>query len=180
MYGIKSFGEDQDKGDDGKDGQGEEELDIEASIQQELASFQDKKNQKPTTRQAFTFVKIDLECVFFVKTMEPVDPREFVRKVCLDARSCSSPGDRKLRYINRLTPVVDTDRAVDGNIVKVARSVMKPYFRLKAEEKEGDEGEKAEKAEKAETEKDGEEENAGPYTTVSKSLEDSPSAKRHG
>lgn len=168
MYGIKAPGEPGDKeAKDHDDEDDDEPGDIEASINKELESFKNKP--KPATREVFTIVKADLECLFFVKTMEPVDPTELVRRILQDARNCSGPGERKLRYINRLTPIVDTDRSTESGILKVARSVMAPHFLLKPEdasavaEKEGE----ADRA-KAEDKEDKEpKENDDSHPTVS-------------
>lgn len=129
MYGIKPPSEA--VGSAEGEGHGEEaaeDLDIEASIEKELEAM--KQTQKKKDREAFTFVKPDMECVLFIKTTAPVDPVAFVRQVCLDARACGSPAERKLKYVNRLTPVSDTDRATEGGILKVARAVMEGTFKL--------------------------------------------------
>ncbi|KOS17630.1 Uncharacterized protein ESCO_002586 [Escovopsis weberi] len=68
-----------------------------------------------------------------MKTMKPVDPVRLVREICQDAKECPSPLQRKCRYINRLTPVVDTDKATDNGIKKVAHRVLEPFFNLRAE-----------------------------------------------
>jgi hypothetical protein len=166
MYGIKAPSEPGDEakgdGDDDDDDDDDEPGDIEASINKELESFKNKP--KSTTRQVFTIVKADLECLFFVKTMEPVDPTELVRRICQDARSCSSPGERKLRYINRLTPIVDTDRSTEAGILKVARSVMAPHFLLKSVDESADSADSAIFAEKEDRE---EKENDSSHPTVS-------------
>lgn len=95
------------------------------------------KPKKPESRQVFSIVGVNIECVFFVKTMRPVEPKELVSKICQDARECAGPMERKLKYINRLTPVTNTEKATENGILKVARSVMAPHFRLRAESTEG-------------------------------------------
>lgn len=72
-----------------------------------------------------------------MKTMEPVQPGEFVLKICRDARDCPDPRQRKVKYINRLTPVFNTDKATEKGIVRVARSVLAPFFTLTPEEDDG-------------------------------------------
>lgn len=173
MYGIKPPGEDEGGAEAGAEGQGgEAEEDIEASIQRELEAM---KQPPKKQREAFTFVRTDLECVFFVKTMAPVDPVAVVRQVCLDARACGSPGERKLKYINRLTPVSDTDRATEGGVLKVARAIMNGTFKLKeVNDENNDEKEKSDEKEKNEEkgEEKGKPENneeAGHRRTVSRS-----------
>lgn len=122
MYGIKSpEDEEEDKDDD------EGSLDIADSIKKELEGLRSKKD-KP--RGAFSIVRTEIECIFFVKTMKPVKPKELVLKICQDAKQCTTPVQRKLKYINRLTPVSDTDKASENGILRVARTVLAPHFGL--------------------------------------------------
>lgn len=116
-----------------EDGEGDEdgEQDIEASIKAELEGI--KASQKPKTRQVFTPVMTGLECVLFMKTMEPIEPDTLVRHISQDAKACPDPRERKTKYINRLTPVFDTDKATDKGIERVARTVLAPWFTLKSE-----------------------------------------------
>jgi tRNA acetyltransferase TAN1 len=125
---------------------GDEEEDIEASIQKELEAM--KESRKPKERRVFSPVAVAIECVFFMKTMKPVDPYQLVLQICRDAQECPSPRDRKCKYINRLTPVMDTDKATEKGIQRVARKVLPSFFNLNEEEKEGeDEDEEKAKAE---------------------------------
>lgn len=122
---------------------GDEEEDIEASIQKELDAM--KESRKPKERRVFSPVAVGIECVFFMKTMKPVNPYQLVLRICRDAQECPSPRDRKCKYINRLTPVMDTDKATEKGIQRVARQVLPSFFSLNEEEKEGEEGEEEEK-----------------------------------
>lgn len=82
-----------------------------------------------------------LECLFFMKTIKPVDPEALARKICEDARDCPDPMQRKTKYINRLTPVIDTNKATESGIERVARTVLAPWFNLKSEGAvDGDQG----------------------------------------
>jgi tRNA acetyltransferase TAN1 len=169
MYGIKPPGNADGKKDDGEEE--EEELDIEASIEKELEAL--KQPPKKKERGVFSFVKADLECVFFVKTLAPVDPVAFVRQVCLDARACSAPTDRKLKYINRLTPVSNTDRATESGILKVVRAVAGKEFKLKEEKDKTATGEeeKDKDEEKEGAKEEAKDQEAGPHHTVSDSMD---------
>ncbi|KAF4985388.1 hypothetical protein FDECE_16586 [Fusarium decemcellulare] len=129
-YGESLFGVKPPGGEDEGAEKDEEHQDIEASIQQELA---DMAPQKPKTKQVFTPISTALECVFFMKVLKPVDPLQLVVKVCQDAQDCPDPRQRKVKYINRITPVVDTDKATDKGIERVARTVLAPFFELKSE-----------------------------------------------
>lgn len=136
MFGVKApkqEGEDDDEEDENQD--------IEASIQKELANMAPK--QGPKTRQVFTPIGTGLECIFFLKTMEPIEPLKLITKICQDAKDCPDPRLRRCKYINRLTPIADTDRATENGIERVARSVMAPHFTLKSESGEEDTADKA-------------------------------------
>lgn len=111
---------------DGVDEDGET-ADIEASIEKELSGM---KPTKPTVRKVFTIIPADVECLLFIKTTEPVEPREFVRQICQDARDCTDIMRRKTKYVNRLTPVSNIDKASENGIVKVTKAVLEPYFKL--------------------------------------------------
>ncbi|KAK1251415.1 hypothetical protein MKX07_006894 [Trichoderma sp. CBMAI-0711] len=133
------------------DGAGEE--DIEASIEKELERM--KAPPKPQPRGVFSPVSVTIECVFFMKTMRPVDPCQLVREMCLDAQKCGSPMERKCKYINRLTPVMDTEKASEKGVRRVARKVLKSVFALneEKEEEEVDETEDGEGEKKEDEEK---------------------------
>ncbi|KAL4729601.1 hypothetical protein ACLX1H_004021 [Fusarium chlamydosporum] len=128
-YGESLFGvappKEDGEGDDDEDGG-----DIEASIEKELASL---TQPKPKTKQTFTAIGTGLDCVFFMKTVKPIEPLKLVTKICQDAKDCPDPMQRKTKYINRLTPVFDTDKATDKGIERVARTVMGSHFELKKE-----------------------------------------------
>jgi tRNA acetyltransferase TAN1 len=131
---------------DGEDEDGDSG-DIEASIEKELASLQ---QPKPKTKQTFTPIGTGLDCVFFMKTVKPVEPLTFVAKVSQDAKDCPDPMQRKTKYINRLTPIFDTDKATDKGIERVARTVMGPHFDLKSESGEDAAAEEAPSKEEGE------------------------------
>lgn len=127
MYDMKQPGSE----DTPLDNETADERDIEASIQDELSSLKEKSKLKP--REPFRAVMTGLECLFFMKLSKPIDPASMVRRMCEDARDCPEPRQRKCRYINRLTPVTDIDRATEKGIVRVGRKVLAPFFALKGE-----------------------------------------------
>ncbi|KAJ3499782.1 hypothetical protein NLG97_g44 [Lecanicillium saksenae] len=125
MYGIPKPSDEDEKKGEGDD----EDLDIEASIEKELAAM--KAPRKPVANKGvFRPINAGIECVFFMKTLKPVEPDALVRKMCEDARNCPDPRERKCKYINRLTPVFNTEKATEKGIERVARQVLKPYFEL--------------------------------------------------
>ena len=163
MYGIKNI-HDAEKGED--DGN-EDEDDIEAAIQKELEAL--NSNRKGTDGgHNFTPLKMNVDCLLFVKTKAPIEPTAFVRRICEDAKSSAESGQMKCRYVNRLTPVTVTGKATEQGLADVAREALEPFFDLSGKRKpavegEGDNGKdpragetteaKAEEDEKPETEK---------------------------
>ncbi|KAH7154833.1 hypothetical protein B0J13DRAFT_618331 [Dactylonectria estremocensis] len=126
LFGVKAPVDPADEVNEGEDA----DQDIEASIQQELESF---KEPQPKTKQVFTAISTGLECVFFMKTTHPIDSIKLIQKMCQDAKDCPDPRERKTKYVNRLTPVQDTDKASENGIERVARSVLAQWFELKSE-----------------------------------------------
>ncbi|KAI6779662.1 tRNA acetyltransferase-like protein [Emericellopsis cladophorae] len=120
MYGIKRQSEPDEEDEDAHQ-------DIEASIEQELS---DLKPGKPKTGQTFVVVHADVECLMFVRMAQPIDPVEFVRKICQDARDCKDVMSRKTKYVNRLTPITDMAKATEKGLVQLATTVMAPHFVL--------------------------------------------------
>ncbi|KAG5951642.1 hypothetical protein E4U58_001108 [Claviceps cyperi] len=125
MYGIERTGDETERV------HREENEDIEAAIEAELSSM--KSHDKVKTRKIFTPVSVGVECLFFMKTLEPIEPGDLVRKMCEDAQACIDPRDRKCKYINRLTPVFDTEKATENGINRVAHTVLSSWFHLKGE-----------------------------------------------
>ncbi|ROT42709.1 hypothetical protein SODALDRAFT_326861 [Sodiomyces alkalinus F11] len=111
--------------------QSQDEEDIEASIEKELEGF--KAGGPKRSNGLFKAIRADIDCVFFMKTREPVDPVSFCRKICEDAKCCSNLRERKTRYINRLTPVSILDKASENGVERVARKALAPWFDLQEE-----------------------------------------------
>ncbi|PQE14537.1 THUMP domain-containing protein [Rutstroemia sp. NJR-2017a BBW] len=103
--------------------------DIEASIQAEVAASKDEK--------LFPAVYIDIQCVLFFKTPPPIDPVDFVRRICEAASSDS--GVRKLRFVNRLTPMTLMGKATEKGIEEVGNAVLGAHFRLAGQAVDSDE-----------------------------------------
>jgi tRNA acetyltransferase TAN1 len=102
--------------------------DIESSITNELESIrQNNTNKRP---QFFTPIKLNVDCLIFVKTRDPIDPVGFVHRICQDAKLCGDPRKMKSRYVNRLTPVSLIGEASEHGVVEVAKRVLAPYFDL--------------------------------------------------
>lgn len=140
----------------------DDEDDIEAALEKEIAAL--KPEPKPTVapgappattdNNQLTPLKMNVDCLLFVKTVSPINPVAFVRRICEDARQSGNPGAgegenlgmMRCRYVNRLTPVSVMGKASENGLVEVAREVLKAWFRLKGED-HGEEGEAGVKAE---------------------------------
>lgn len=124
MYGLAPPGEDIESGD--------EDEDIESSIKKELVGMS-SVNRKDSKRN-FKAIRAGIECVFFMKTRDPVEPVELCRRICRDAGACPDLKERKTKYINRLTPVSALDKASENGVVRTARKALAPWFSLTASE----------------------------------------------
>lgn len=136
MYGIKNI-HDAEKGEDDDN---EDNDDIEAAIQKELAAL--NSNRKGTDGgHNFTPLKMNVDCLLFVKTKAPIEPTAFVRRICEDAKLSAESGQMKCRYVNRLTPVTVTGKATEQGLADVAREALEPFFDLGGKRKPAVEGE---------------------------------------
>jgi tRNA acetyltransferase TAN1 len=92
------------------------------------------KEKKQTA--LFSPVRLDLQCVLFFKTRHPIDPVDFVHRICTEV--VSNPTTRRMRYVNRLTPVSLIGKATEKGIEEVTRSVLSGHFNLSAIKTEGE------------------------------------------
>ncbi|CCF45262.1 THUMP domain-containing protein [Colletotrichum higginsianum] len=120
LYGVVPPGEEIESDDDDED--------IEASIKKELEGITADNNSR--SKRSFKAVKAGIECVFFMKTRDPVDPVELCRRICQDASLCTDLKERKTKYINRLTPVTFVDKASENGVARVARKALAAHFEL--------------------------------------------------
>lgn len=117
------------EGDGGEEGE-EGEEDIEASIKKELEGYKAPKSDAAREKWAFSIVPVVMDCVLFVKTRAPVQPVEFCRRICEDAKACTNLMERKTRYVNRLTPVTAMNKASEKGIDRAAREALAHWFTL--------------------------------------------------
>jgi hypothetical protein len=73
-------------------------------------------------------VYLDLQCVLFFKTTRPIVPVDFVQWICEDAKD--SPVKRKMRFVNRLTPMALMGKATEKGLEEVGRVVVGEHFQL--------------------------------------------------
>lgn len=137
MYGIKSVH-------DAEAEDGEEAEDIEAAIQKEVEALNSKQKGTGGAANSLTPIKMNVDCLLFVKTQPPIDPVAFVRRICEDAKSCKDSGQMRCRYLNRLTPVMVSGKATEQGLIEVAKEALTPFFDLSGKRPgPGDQGETA-------------------------------------
>lgn len=96
----------------------------------------DKKQDKST--KLFTPMHVDLTCVLFFKTQPTIDPVDLVHRICKEAGS--NPKIRRMRYVNRLTPMTMIGKATEKGLEEVSKSVLSKYFNLNVQKDEGEVG----------------------------------------
>ncbi|KAL0259955.1 hypothetical protein SLS55_005698 [Diplodia seriata] len=115
----------------GVDASTQEDADVEAEIAKELEDI-----RKPAKEPPFRHIRVDTDCIMFFKTKAPIEPVEFVRRMCEDAMASS---ERKTgRFIKRLTPMTLMGKAHQKGLEEVAAQVLAPHFHA-----EGSAGKKA-------------------------------------
>lgn len=95
--------------------------DIERLIRKEITHQQNQP-------KLFRTVKLDIPCVLFIKTRPPINPVHFVHRICQEV--VSTPGIRKMRYVNRLTPMTLMGKATEKGLDEVAKTVLDEHFHL--------------------------------------------------
>ncbi|RYP69788.1 hypothetical protein DL771_005897 [Monosporascus sp. 5C6A] len=120
LYGIKPPADD-------PASDGEEDGDIESSIRKEIDGM--KSSDKPRDL-TFEPVRVNVDCVFFMRTKQPVDPTKLVEAICKDAKNCTDRKQRRSRFVNRLTPVSIIGKATASGVEEVAKVVLAKHFQL--------------------------------------------------
>lgn len=114
----------------------EVELSIEDEIKKELEELKDKDSHKKNKKKSGTtiaetkkaklqFIELGTECVVFCKTRKPIDPVDFVTRICEDFASSSV---KTTRFTQKLTPITMSSSASEEELVKLAKQVLKPHF----------------------------------------------------
>lgn len=122
FYGLASGPDEQ------EDEEDESIDDIESSIQKEVASMGNKKNYT----KLIAPVRLELQCVLFFKIRPPIDPVDFVHRICMEI--VSTPNIRRMRYINRLTPMSLMGKATEKGLEEVGRVVLGQHFNLREDQ----------------------------------------------
>ncbi|KAI8627565.1 hypothetical protein F5Y19DRAFT_171524 [Xylariaceae sp. FL1651] len=105
----------------------QETEDIEASIEKELAVI---RSAKKANDAPFDLIKMNVDCVLFVRTRPPVDPLRLVREICKDAAASTDKSQWRSRFINKLTPITFTVKATEKGLEELARKVLPDQFQL--------------------------------------------------
>ncbi|KAI1295045.1 hypothetical protein F5Y03DRAFT_372357 [Xylaria venustula] len=133
-YGQKLFDVRTEAADEAADDQ--EPEDIEAAIEKEVAAM--KSANKPTSDSPFEILKMNVDCVLFVRTRSPVDPLVLVHDICKDAAAAKDKTQWRSRFINKLTPIAYTGKATEKGLEDIARKILFDHFQL-AEDETGEE-----------------------------------------
>lgn len=125
----------QDEEDKEEEEQGGKES-IEDSIAKELQELREsseagKSKKQGETKGLFEAQEIGCECVIFVRTRRPIDPVDFVVRVCKDLKYGSQI--KRSRYAQRLTPVTSTATANSEGLTRLHHEVLEPVFYNKEE-----------------------------------------------
>lgn len=89
-------------------------------------------NENKDKLRLFSSVRIDIECVLFFKVQPPIDPVDFVHRICVEI--ASKPETRLTRYVNRITPMTLIGKATEKGLAEVASTVLRDHFQLKTED----------------------------------------------
>jgi tRNA acetyltransferase TAN1 len=99
-------------------------------VQKELDSMKKSAGRSRKEDAAFGPMRLGLDCLLFMRTKPPVEPVEFSRRICEDAKLVSDRGQRKSRFINRFIPIKGMGKATDNGVEEVARAVLVEHFQL--------------------------------------------------
>ncbi|KAL9015606.1 MAG: hypothetical protein Q9185_007005 [Variospora sp. 1 TL-2023] len=97
--------------------------DIEAEIQEEIQGMQNTTSKQ---QALFTPVKIEVQCVLFFKTRQPVEPVSLVHRICEDA--FYDKALKRTRFVKRLTPMTRMGKANERSLEEVSKLVLGPVF----------------------------------------------------
>ncbi|KAI1804620.1 hypothetical protein F4811DRAFT_570867 [Daldinia bambusicola] len=133
-YGEKLYGIKREDPAEGKEDEEEgKDDDIESSIKKEVQEMKPASKPKGST---FEPMRMDLDCLLFIRTKPPVDPVALVQHICWDAKKITDKSQRRARFINRFTPVTLTAKATEAAIEEVAKKVLAKHFQLDGEDDE--------------------------------------------
>lgn len=117
----KAESEELDKGDAAP----KKELSVEDEIQKELAEMKTAAKSKQAAHPLLHPIELGCECIVFIKVRKPALPTELVHALCEEALLSKQ---KKLRFIQKLSPVTYSVSASTEELEKMASRVLKPVF----------------------------------------------------
>lgn len=72
----------------------------------------------------------------FFKILPSLDPVDFVRRICQEV--VEKPDIRRMRYINRLTPMTLMTKASEKGLEELVKTVLPEHFQLAEAEVDGE------------------------------------------
>ncbi|KAJ3150462.1 THUMP domain-containing protein 1 [Geranomyces michiganensis] len=100
----------------------DEEGDVSDLLAKELAEL---KRAPEDTKQQFSWIKTNMDCIVFLQTYAPIEPADFVHKILTDLNESKK---KKTRYTQRIHPVQNTCRAFEDKIKAMAKPLLAPHF----------------------------------------------------
>ena len=92
---------------------------LEDAFEQELSSLKDQ------TQKRFEWIPINIDCLNFCKTVDPLDPVAFVKHLIRDLEANQK---KKTRYTCRLLPIQKVCQASMAEIKKICEGLFEPVF----------------------------------------------------
>ncbi len=80
---------------------------------------------KDPKKDLISVIGLECECVLFIRTRRPIEPAEFVQKICRDSLNSL---DWPTKFTQRLTPVSGTCSARLEEVQKLAKKILAPHF----------------------------------------------------
>ncbi|KAL2912793.1 hypothetical protein HK105_207680 [Polyrhizophydium stewartii] len=107
--------------DAGQEGGRSEPQSIEDALKAELAELKDRGSKK----YLFFWEKTGIDCLVFMRTVDPVQPVEFVTQVLDDLQAKQA---KRTRFTSRIIPLSHTCFANPTDMTELARRVIEPHF----------------------------------------------------
>jgi len=120
-------------GDSGGNAEDQEPEDIEAAIEKEIAALKPANKPKDSP---FDLLRMNVDCVLFMRTRPPVDPLCLVREICQDASVSADRSQWRSRFINKLTPISYTAKATEKGLEELVERILPEHFQLAKSETE--------------------------------------------
>lgn len=108
------------------------DLSVEDQIKKELEELKTKKDgDKKSASDLLHAMDLGCECLVFIKMRKPIQPAEFISRICQEAHASK---EKNTRFTQKLTPVSYSVSASMEELKKLAESVLKPHFHQEKQE----------------------------------------------